>query len=391
MALTWCRRKSLWSKSRNFTRIVLDINSPVGRLQTTIFKQANIRYYSSKTTTTRQPNQRDYCIDLVRYWYNQKISPVKPMRYDRAGVTKRFFKSERKPGRQNLAGLSKLIYNQWSVLGTQFPSFRKHDYENYLSNLLLPGLSQRGAFAIRALNVELALIRDIVSEKNIGVMRLKFWQDNIDRIYQGSPPNTPVALELYGATQHLKLSKKWLANMVDARFEQMDDKSYTSIKHIEEFAEKGVCPINYLLLQCLGVENIHADHAASHIGKAQSIVTLLRAAPFHAGKKKVYLPMDLLIKNKVSQESVIRGKTDQPIKDVIYEIASIAHHHLKHARSFKSDVPKEACVAFLSTVSCEWYLKQLQIADFNIFDSRLQRRNNLLPLKLWLQKKKKIY
>ncbi|XP_055955553.1 NADH dehydrogenase (ubiquinone) complex I, assembly factor 6 isoform X2 [Patella vulgata] len=199
------------------------------------------------------------------------------------------------------------------------------------------------------------------------------------------------SFNLFQATQHLKLSKKWLANMVDARFEQMEDKSYTSIKHIEEFAEKGVCPMNYLLLQCLGVENIHADHAASHIGKAQSIVTLLRAAPFHAGKKKVYLPMDLLIKNKVSQESVIRGKTDQPIKDVVYETASIAHHHLKHARSFKSDVPKEACVAFLSTVSCEWYLKQLQTADFNIFDSRLQRRNNLLPLRLWLQKRKKTY
>ncbi len=42
-----------------------------------------------------------------------------------------------------------------------------------------------------------------------------------------------------------------------------------------------------------GVKDVHADHAASHIGKAQGIVTCLRATPYHSSRRKVYLPMDI--------------------------------------------------------------------------------------------------
>lgn len=42
-----------------------------------------------------------------------------------------------------------------------------------------------------------------------------------------------------------------------------------------------------------GVKDIHADHAASHIGKAQGIITCLRATPYHCTRRKVFLPMDI--------------------------------------------------------------------------------------------------
>ncbi len=44
-----------------------------------------------------------------------------------------------------------------------------------------------------------------------------------------------------------------------------------------------------------GVRDVNADHAASHIGKAFGIVTLLRATPHHASKGKVLLPNDVLM------------------------------------------------------------------------------------------------
>lgn len=47
------------------------------------------------------------------------------------------------------------------------------------------------------------------------------------------------------------------------------------------------------VLSSPGVKDVHADHAASHIGKAQGIVTCLRATPYHSSRRKVYLPMDL--------------------------------------------------------------------------------------------------
>ncbi len=59
-------------------------------------------------------------------------------------------------------------------------------------------------------------------------------------------------------------------------------------KFVKSYAELCVC---MFLFQ--GVKDVHADHAASHIGKAQGIVTCLRATPYHSSRRKVYLPMDI--------------------------------------------------------------------------------------------------
>ena len=37
-----------------------------------------------------------------------------------------------------------------------------------------------------------------------------------------------------------------------------------------------------------------ADHAASHVGKAEGVMTLLRATAYHWTKRNVLLPMDII-------------------------------------------------------------------------------------------------
>lgn len=45
---------------------------------------------------------------------------------------------------------------------------------------------------------------------------------------------------------------------------------------MERYAEETVSSIYYLILKVAGVENVHADHVASHLGKAQGISNILR-------------------------------------------------------------------------------------------------------------------
>ncbi|XP_025116100.1 NADH dehydrogenase (ubiquinone) complex I, assembly factor 6-like isoform X2 [Pomacea canaliculata] len=252
---------------------------------------------------------------------------------------------------------------------------KKFDFENYLWCLLMPKEVQRAAFAIRAFNVEIAQVRDVVSEKKIGFMRMQFWKDVLQNINEGSPPQMPVAVELAGAVRYFKLSRRYLSHLLEGRADQLEIDGFTSVKEVEKYAENTVSSLHYLMLECLGVKNVHADHAASHIGKAQGLTTLLRATPYHAQQRRVYLPIDIIVKNKVSQEDVIRGRNEQNIRDAIFEVASLAHQHLEIARSFHKDVPKTAVPAFINTVPCDLYLKKLQKANFNVFEPKLQERN----------------
>ncbi|XP_044933887.1 NADH dehydrogenase (ubiquinone) complex I, assembly factor 6 isoform X2 [Mustela putorius furo] len=243
---------------------------------------------------------------------------------------------------------------------------RKRDYEGYLCSLLLPAESRSSAFALRAFNVELAQVKDSVSEKTIGLMRMEFWKKTVDDIYRDNPPQQPVALELW-------------------KEKNLDDKAYRNIQELENYAENTQSALLYLTLEILGVKDIHADHAASHIGKAQGIVTCLRATPYHGSRRRVFLPMDICMLHGVSQEDFLRKNQDKNVRDVIYDIASQAHLHLKHARSFHKSVPVKAFPAFLQTVALEDYLKKIQRVDFDIFHPSLQQKNTLLPLSLYIQ------
>ncbi|XP_062935730.1 NADH dehydrogenase (ubiquinone) complex I, assembly factor 6 isoform X2 [Cynocephalus volans] len=234
---------------------------------------------------------------------------------------------------------------------------RKRDYEGYLCSLLLPAESRNSAFALRAFNVELAQVKDSVSEKTIGLMRMQFWKKTVEDIYCDNPPHQPVAIELWKAVKRHNLTKRWLLKIIDEREKNLDDKAYHNIQELENYAENTQSSLLYLTLEILGIKDLHADHAASHIGKAQGIVTCLRATPYHGSRRKVFLPMDICML----------------------------------ARSFHRSVPVKAFPAFLPTVSLEDYLKKIQRVDFDIFHPSLQQKNALLPLSLYIRSWRKRY
>lgn len=53
-------------------------------------------------------------------------------------------------------------------------------------------------------------------------------------------------------------------------------KSFVSLEEMEKYVEKSVSSVLYLVLEGCGVQNINADHAASHLGKAQGLVQQIR-------------------------------------------------------------------------------------------------------------------
>ncbi|XP_023249457.1 NADH dehydrogenase (ubiquinone) complex I, assembly factor 6 isoform X2 [Seriola lalandi dorsalis] len=234
---------------------------------------------------------------------------------------------------------------------------RSRDYDGFVSSLLLPEEVRRSSLALRAFNVELAQVKDSVSQKTIGLMRMEFWKTAIEEIYRDEPPNQPVTNELWRAVRKHYLTKRWLLKIITEREKDMDDRAYRNLQDLETYSENTQSSLIYLMLECLGLKNVHADHAASHIGKAQGIVTCLRATPYHSSRRKVYLPMDICML----------------------------------ARSFSSNVPPAATPAFLQTVVLEDYLQRVRKADFDVFHPSLKNRNPLIPIQLYLRSWKKTY
>ncbi|KAM6967774.1 NADH dehydrogenase (ubiquinone) complex I, assembly factor 6 isoform 1-T1 [Aplochiton taeniatus] len=234
-------------------------------------------------------------------------------------------------------------------------------------------------------------VKDSVSQKTIGLMRMQFWRTAIEDIYRDDPPVQPIGAELWRAVRKHYLTKRWLLRIITEREKDMEDRAYRNLQELETYSEKAQSSLLYLLLECLGVKDVHADHAASHIGKAQGILTCLRATRYNSSRRKVYLPMDICMLHGASQEDFIRSSREQNIKDVVFDIACQAHVHLEHARSFSKNVPATATPGFLQTVVLEDYLQRLRRVDFDVFHPSLQKRNPLVPIQLYIRSWKKTY
>ncbi|XP_026818880.1 NADH dehydrogenase (ubiquinone) complex I, assembly factor 6 [Rhopalosiphum maidis] len=259
---------------------------------------------------------------------------------------------------------------------------RKHDFENYLCTLLLHKNIRRTGFAIRAFNIEIATLQDQISDMKIGEMRFKFWETSLIEIYKNKIPKHPVLIELYTATKTQKLSIIYLKRLISSRENYMLNSSLKTIEDLETYAENSVSPVYYLFLEAMGIKDMTIDHTVSHLGKCQGIVNIIRGIPYNSKSGRISIPQDILLKYKVSYENIIRSSSEQNVRDAIYELASRANSHLMKARKLEKEGNKRVKSIYLPFVPLHLYLEKLRKADFNVFDKKLQTRNNLLPMKL---------
>ncbi|KAG7395094.1 NADH dehydrogenase (ubiquinone) complex I, assembly factor 6 [Phytophthora boehmeriae] len=266
-------------------------------------------------------------------------------------------------------------------------SVMKLDYDGYLCGLLLPIKTRPSYFAIRALNVEVATIKDSVHSNHVtGKIRMQWWRDRILDLYAvpvGERPQQSTALlqGLDAAIQEHDLTRRWFERLLDARDQDLDRDEVHSVRELEVYAEQTASSLLYLTLECLGVRDDAADQVAGHAGVAIGLATLLRGTAFHSSRQQSYLPEDLMQKHGVTvydlQAAAENPELGEKAAPVVFEVACRAMEHLHQARTLRKEVPSAARRAFLPLVSSSLYLKELEAANFNAFAPELHQRNML--------------
>ncbi|PRP77158.1 hypothetical protein PROFUN_15039 [Planoprotostelium fungivorum] len=269
-------------------------------------------------------------------------------------------------------------------------SVKNTDYDSFICGSLLPPKSRDAYFVLKAWNIEVATIQDVTSDPRAALGRLKFWRETVKACFEGKPPSgLPLATLLAGAIEEFNLSPIHFKRILDRREKDIRNQSIGTIEDMEAFGEETASSLLYLTLQLNGINHIPTDHAASHVGKALGITTLLRSTAYHAQKRKNYLPVSIMAKHGLSEESLFRGQAADPnsapgkaLHEVAFESASSAKVHLDKAREMSKDLSKDAKRVLLPAALAEDFLTTLQKKDFNLFDASLAKRNPLVIFRL---------
>ncbi|EGG16803.1 UPF0551 family protein [Cavenderia fasciculata] len=244
----------------------------------------------------------------------------------------------------------------------------KTDYESFICSILL---SEEGpkmtSLATRTFNVETAT--DPSPEKRqMSKNKLAFWKDAINSIYNGRVYDQPLIRVLAQQIKERGLSKTWFIKLLNRRDKDLDAVQPKDLEELEAYSDDINTSLLMLTLESMGVKgNSDVEHAASHLGKAMGLVTLIRGTPYHIRTRKLYIPTSITNKYGIVAELLFQGSDAQQdkMKEAIFEMASRAKAHLDKARTF--DVPSNVRQAFLQSEICENYLENLRQVDFDIY------------------------
>ena len=231
---------------------------------------------------------------------------------------------------------------------------RQHDRERWLTALYAPEPARSRLMALYAFNLEVARARENVTQPTLGLMRLQWWRDALAENVQGRPRAHPVAQALAALT----LDRDAVERMLSARELDMEDRPIADLAALEAYAEATSAGLSHLALDLLEIGDADARAAARHVGIAWSLVGLLRALPFHASRRRLYLPASLLEQTATDAEAVLAGHFDAGLGRAVATVAATAAAHLRAARERR--VPRQALPVLLPATLADRHLARLR-------------------------------
>lgn len=247
---------------------------------------------------------------------------------------------------------------------------KRYDRDRYTICAGVSPEARRALHALYAFNLEVAKIREVVSEPMLGQIRLQWWREAIDGIYRGTPRAHAVVTALADAVARHNPPRERFERLIDAREFDMEERQPETIKELTDYVDATAGELCCLALHMLQVFDGTLFEKARLAGAAWALRGLLYAIPFHAAQGRCYLPKALTDAHGVSLDRLYAGSADASLCRAVAEIASVAQQCVEAAAHDWPGLALHARPAFagLSVVAAD--LRRLNKVRYDVFSVR---------------------
>ena len=248
-----------------------------------------------------------------------------------------------------------------------FDLLRDNDRELWLASLFWPEATRPHAHALFAFGLEIARVRDLVSEAALGEIRYQWWREAIEN---DSPAGHPVAVALLDTVVRFNLDKARLLALIEAHGFDLYDDPMPSEFALENYARDTVSTLFESVARVLAPGRVPppcVDAAA----RAFALTRLLRALPFQTMRGQLYLPLDVLERLQVKPELVLAHRNSPGLGLVLQTLRARVRVNLREMRDtlHGAGPARAACLpAFL----CQPYLRRMEAPGLNPFATSIE-------------------
>lgn len=252
---------------------------------------------------------------------------------------------------------------------------RKHDPDRYFAALFAPSPARERLFALYAFAHEVAKVRETVSQPMLGEIRLQWWRETVEAFARGEVRPHPAAEALFRTVEDSGLPHAELQALIDVRSVDLTEVETPLADETALLAYADGTAAALIALARQVVTGAPPEGAAAEAaragGRAWAYTGLLRALPYHARDRRIFIPRSILHYRCVAPESVFAGRHSPELADAIADMADLARRHLAEARA--SGAARGPAFLYLSL--CDLYLKQVERPGFDPFRTPVQLTN----------------
>jgi phytoene synthase len=237
-------------------------------------------------------------------------------------------------------------------------SVRAADPDRYFSTLFAPAPLRPFLFALYAFNAEVARVAETVREPMLGAIRLEWWRETAESAAKGAPRNHDVARGLAALFAQKAARLDEFEGLIAARAFDSSADHFADFAGLENYLDATGGWLMRLAAELLGAAPEQAVLVTRDAARAYGLTGLLRSLPFHNGRHKLYLPLDLLSALQLTPEQFFHlEKTDPRLAAVKRQGALKARDYFLAAR--KAPRARGALAAILPAALVPVYLRRL--------------------------------
>jgi NADH dehydrogenase [ubiquinone] 1 alpha subcomplex assembly factor 6 len=250
---------------------------------------------------------------------------------------------------------------------------RRADPDRHLLSLFYPAPVRMPLQALFLLNHEIARTRSMVTDTNLGLIRLQWWRDEIAKIYAGKDSGQiPVLSTLAPAIGQGKLPFELFETLLFAREFDLEDVAPATFDGLRNYADFTTTPLNQLALKIVG-EDAPIDEIR-HISTNFGLFEVMRSVPYMLSQARCYLPQDHLTAKNLTPRKIIDFNHQKEISDIVKEISALIAPYRKPISRLLDRHQRMMLI----------YLKNLAKNKFDVFSADFQVPPPLLALRLAL-------
>src|SRR5260221_5343506 len=114
---------------------------------------------------------------------------------------------------------------------------RRYDHDRFLTALFAPADRRDDLFALYAFNLEIAKIRETVTEQMLGRIRLQWWRETIEGFAAGTVRKHALAEPLADAVRRRDLPTATLLRLIDGREQDVEPDPPADLVALEAYAD----------------------------------------------------------------------------------------------------------------------------------------------------------